>query len=125
MDNYVSRANIDHYCRILTSHALTARNRYTIVNLMIAEMDKMDAGPEQLQFAEDRAAKSRDRVTHFRKLRDGCANGSTEQLQADKALANIEMIHRLMEDFCCGMREKVGSDWVSSAGFDTGRVRPG
>jgi hypothetical protein len=109
MESYVTHANIDHYSSILTTQCLTARNRDTITKLMIIEEDKLGRDLEHLQFAEDRAARSRDRLNRFRKLRDAFADGSSERVQADKTLANFEAIHRLMEQFCRQMREKVNS----------------
>lgn len=110
MDSYVAHANIDHYFGILSTQRVTAGNRETITRLMIAEEDKLGRDLEHLQFAEDRAARSRDRLNHFRRLRDAFADGSTEQAQADKVLANFEAIHQLMEQFCRRMREKVNSN---------------
>ncbi len=112
MDSYVTHANIDHYFSILTSQGLTDRNRNTVVKLMIAEEDKLAHDLEHLQFAESRAARSRDRVSDLRRLRDAFADGSTERAQADKLLANFEISHELMEQFCRRLREKVNSNRI-------------
>jgi hypothetical protein len=112
MDSYVGHANIDHYFDLLTSEGLTQPNRDTTIKLMVAEMDKLGRDLEHLQFAEDRAARSRDRLNSLRTLRNAFADGSTEQLQADKLLANFEAIHQLMEQFCRRMRKKVNSSRI-------------
>jgi hypothetical protein len=109
MDRGVVHANIDHYLALLTSQGLTARNRDTIIKLMIAEEDKLSHDLEQLEFAEDRTAKSRDRVNYFRRLRNAFAEGSTERVEADRMLANFEAIHHLLEQFCRQLRERVHS----------------
>jgi len=109
MDRGVIRANIDHYLSILTSQGLTERNRDTIIKLMIAEEDKLSHDLEQLEFAENRVAKSRDRVNYLRRLRDAFVDGSTERAQADRTLGNFEAIHQLVEQFCRQIRERVNS----------------
>ena len=110
MQRFIARENIDHYLHILNSDALLSpEKRETIVKLLIVEEDKLSHDLEQLEFAEDRTAKSRDRVNHVRKLRDASAEGSTHRAQTNRLLANTEAIHQLMERFCHHMREKVNS----------------
>ena len=109
MDSYVAQANIDHYFNILTTQRLTERNRDTVMRLMLAEEDKLGRDLEQLQFAEQRTARSRDRVNHLRKLRDAFAHGSADRAQAEKVLANFAAIHGLMEEFCHRLREQVNA----------------
>ncbi len=109
MHRYIGRANIDHYLSILYSTDLTVRNRETVVKLLIGEEDRLSHDLEQLQFAEDRAVRSRDRVIHLRKLRDGLPDGSTDRARAEKVLVNCEATHELVEHFCHRMREKVNS----------------
>lgn len=107
MASGVVHANIDHYLGLPTSRGLSERNRDTIIKLMIAEEDKLGHDLEQLAFAEERAARSRDRANYLRRLRDAFANGPTERAHADRTLANCEAIHRLVEQFCRRLREKV------------------
>jgi hypothetical protein len=64
---------------------------------------------EQLEFAEARAAKSRERVNHFRNLRDAFAEGSDDRVHADSMLAKFEAIHELTEQFCRHMRRRANS----------------
>lgn len=109
---YVVRANIDHYFRLLTSQALTGRDRDTIIKLMVAEENNLGHALEQLEFAETRVARSRDRVDHLRRLRDAFADGSTDRTQAEKLLENFEVIHQLMERFYDQMRKKVNSNTI-------------
>lgn len=112
MDSYIAVANIDHYLSILTSQSLTDSNRATIMKLMIEEEDKLGQDLEHLQFAEIRAARGRDRVNHLRKLRDAFPDGSAERIRAEKMLADFEIIHQLMEQFCRHMRKKVNSSYI-------------
>ncbi|MDA9440357.1 hypothetical protein XH98_14760 [Bradyrhizobium sp. CCBAU 51745] len=113
MDSYVAHANIDHYFNLLTVEGITDRNRDTIVKLMIAEEDKLGRDLETLQFAEDRAARGRDRLNHLRRLRAAFADGSIEQARADQMLANFETTQKLMEQFCLAMRERAHSNRIS------------
>lgn len=112
MDRYVAHANIDHYFNLLTVQGLTDGNRDTIVKLMLAEEDKLGRDLEHLQFAEDRAARGRDRLNYLRGLRAAFADGSTEQARADDMLANFETTQNLMEQFCRRMREQVHSNRI-------------
>ena len=109
MDQYIARANIDHYLSLLNTTDLSPQNRSTIGKLLVAEEDKLSHDLEQLEFAEARAAKCRDRVDHFRRLRDAFAEGSTDRARADGLLANFQAIHELVENFCHHMRGRVNS----------------
>ncbi len=109
MNRFIARANIDHYLSILYGSDLTPSNRSTITKLLVAEEDKLGHDLEHLEFAETRTAKSRDRVNHFRKLRDSFVEGSSDRTRADGVLANFEAIHDAMEQFCRHMRERVNS----------------
>jgi Spy/CpxP family protein refolding chaperone len=109
MDRYVARANIDHYLSLLNGSDLAPHNRSTITKLLIAEEDKLGRDLEHLEFAEARAAKSRDRLNYFRKLREAFAEGSPDRARADSLLKNMEAIHKLWEQFCQEMRERLNS----------------
>jgi len=109
MHRYIARTNIDHYLGLLNGTDLTAQNRTIITKLLLGEEDRLSRDLEQLQFAEDRTARSRDRVNHLRKLRDVFVEGSTDRAQANRTLANCEALHQLMERFCHRMRERVHS----------------
>ena len=109
MDEYVAKANIDHYLSLLHGSDLTPQNRTTINKLMLAEEDKLARDLEHLEFAEARAARSRERLHYFSRLRDAFAEGSADRAHADKVLANFETTHQLMEQFCRHMRAKVNS----------------
>jgi hypothetical protein len=57
VDQYVARANINHYLSLLNSGAeLSHQNSGTITKLLLAEEDKLGHDLEQLEFAETRAA---------------------------------------------------------------------
>jgi hypothetical protein len=109
MDSLVTRANIDHYLNLLTGGELTASNRNTLNKLLIVEEDKLGHDLEQLEFAENRAAKSLYRVNHIKKLRDAFVEGSIDRAYAERVLANFEAIHTLMETFCVRIRERINS----------------
>lgn len=109
MDRYVARANIDHYLGLLNGAYLSSQNSGTITRLLLAEEDKLGHDLEHLEFAEARAAKSRERVNHFRNLRDAFAEGSSDRAQAESMLAKFEAIHDLLEQFCRHLRCRANS----------------
>jgi hypothetical protein len=109
MDEYVAQANIDHYTGLLNRSDLAPRNRDTIVKLLISEEDKLGHDLEQLEFAERRAAESRNRLNFARNLRNSFIEGSSERADADRVLQNFEAIHRLFEQFRNCLRERVHS----------------
>jgi two-component system, NarL family, nitrate/nitrite response regulator NarL len=109
MDDFIARANIDHFLGLLNRTDLTPHNRGAITKLLIAEEDKLGRDLESLQFAEARTATSRERVNRFRKLRDSFVEGSSHRAHADGVLTNFEAIQNVMERFCRLMRETVNS----------------
>jgi two-component system nitrate/nitrite response regulator NarL len=109
MDGFTARANIDHFLGLLNRIDLTPHDRGTITKLLIAEEDKLGRDLESLQFAEAKAATSRERVNHFRKLRDSFVEGSSRRAHADGVLTNFEAIQNVMERFCRQMRETINS----------------
>lgn len=109
MEKYVAQANIDHYIGLLNRSDLAPRNRDTIARLLISEEDKLGHDLEQLEFAESRAAETRDRLNFARNLRNSFVEGSNERADADRLLQNFEAIHRLFEQFRNYLRERVHS----------------
>jgi hypothetical protein len=112
METFLACANIDHYLSVLNATDLSPQNRATVMKLLVAEEDRLSHDMEQLQFAESRFARSRDRVNHLRKLRDGFADGSADRINAEKVLANFEATLQLTVQFCQRMREKVNSHGI-------------
>jgi DNA-binding NarL/FixJ family response regulator len=108
-DGFITRANIDHFLGLLNRSDLTPHNCGKITKLLIAEEDKLGRDLEFLQFAEARTAASRERVNHFRKLRNSFVEGSSHRALADGVLKNFETIQNLMERFCRQMRETINS----------------
>lgn len=106
MHRYVARSNVDHYLHLLDGD-LASSDRRTITRLLVMEEDKLVADLQQLEFAETRAAKGRERVSKIRNLRDGLASGTPERAQADRLLINFENTQKLLEDFCHRMREMI------------------
>ena len=104
-----TKANIDHYLNLLNGGELTASNRNTLSKLLIVEEDKLGHDLEQLEFAENKAAKSPYQVNRIRKLRDAFVEGSLDRASAERVLTNFEAIHALMEKFCDRIREKINS----------------
>lgn len=108
-DQFIARANIDHYVSLLNRSDLTPRKRDTIVKLLIAQEDKLGHDLEQLEFAKIRTAQSWDRVHHLRKLRDGFSDGSTERAHAETLVEIFETTLELFERFCRQLRGNVNS----------------
>ncbi len=106
MNNFIARANIDHYLELLEDD-LPAPRRFVVGKLLIEEENKLSHDLEQLEFADSRAAKCRARVDHIRRLRDGFADDSTEWATADGLLRNFEMLLVQVEEFCDHMRKRV------------------
>ena len=109
MPHFVNRANVDHYLEVLHDPSLPSEKRATVVKLLIAEEDTLSRYHEQLEFAEIRLAKSRDRVNHIRNLRGRFADGSDERVIADRVLENMKTLHQLLDHFCHRMRSQVKS----------------
>jgi two-component system nitrate/nitrite response regulator NarL len=109
IDGFTVRANIDHFLGLLSRSDLTPHNRDAVTKLLIAEEDTLGRDLESLQFAEARTATGRERVNHFRKLRDSFVEGSSHRTLADSVLRNFEAIQNVMERFCRQMRETINS----------------
>ena len=107
MDTFIAYSNIDHYLDLLSRSDLPTLRRAAIMKLLVEEEDKLSNSLEQLQFAEDRTAKSRNHVSRLKQIRDGLDNGSAGRETADKMLANFEAIHHLMEQFCERIRQRL------------------
>lgn len=110
MYRYIAHANIDLYLGLLHKDDIPPDTRAVISKLLIAEEDRLAHDLEQLEFAESRAAMGRDRVNHLRNLRNNFAAGSTDRVQADRLLANVEAVQHLVEHFCHQLRQRVSSD---------------
>lgn len=106
MNQYIPRANINHYLGLLQGN-LTAQGRTSITKLLIAEEDKLAHDLEHFEFAESKAAESRDRVNRIRLLRASFCEGSSERADADRLLENAEGIHELIERFCHQFRSRL------------------
>jgi hypothetical protein len=107
MDDYIARANIDHYLDLLRNDDMPPGRRSVVAKLLIEEENKLGQNLEQLEFAETRAAACRDRVNRLKRLRDSFAEGSAGHSQADGLLQSFEGVLNQIEDFCRHMRKKV------------------
>ncbi|MET3278922.1 hypothetical protein AB7M42_004855 [Bradyrhizobium diazoefficiens] len=106
MQQFVAKANVDHYIGLLTGSDLTFNSQMAITRLLIAELDKLAHDQEHLEFAEKRAADGRDRVKRMTEMRDGHPFGTTEREQAERLLVNCENLQTVLEDFCNRLRER-------------------
>ena len=85
MPRHIAQAKIDHYLSILTSDVLLGpEKKEALTKRLTAELDRLNHDLEQLQFAEDRAAKGRER-------------------------SNVEAIQKLLDAFCDQLRATVTS----------------
>lgn len=107
MDQYIARANIDHYLEMLNNHDVAAQNRSMITKLLIEEENKLGRDQEQLEFAENRAAACRNRADRQRRLVDSFDHGSADWVQAERLLVNFESLAQFVEGFCQQMRRRV------------------
>jgi hypothetical protein len=105
MKDYVARANIDHYLALLNDDdGISADQRTVIGRLLIEEEDKLSRAQEQLDFALMRTASCRARTARLRKLRDSFIVGSAARADADKTLANFEVLLGMMDEACLRLR---------------------
>lgn len=72
MDQFVARADIDHYLNLLRKTDASAEDRSAINKLLIKELNKLGRNATQLEFAEARAA-TRRRFNQMCQWRDGFA----------------------------------------------------
>ena len=109
MDNFVARANIDHFLDLL-QHDVLAERMSAINKLLIGEFNRLSRDNEQLEFAESRAARYR---LHFDRLcdwREGFANGSADHIRAEMVLKTFEVTLLEMESLCIEMRKQVNGN---------------
>ena len=107
MHQFVAKANVDHFIGLLNGSDLAPDKRSHITRLLIAELDKLAYDLEHLEFAEKRAAESRDRVKRVTEMRNGHPFGTTEREQAGRFLVSCENLQTVLEDFCHRLRERV------------------
>jgi hypothetical protein len=107
MDQFIARANIDHYLTLLNGGDLPTDRHATITKLLIAEEDKLSHALEHLEFAETRAANGRERLNHLRRLRDTAHLADREQ--AERLVANVEALQQLLDSFCRQLQSRVNS----------------
>jgi hypothetical protein len=107
MDNFIARANIDHYLELLGEDDIPPAKRSTVGKLLIEEENRLSHDLEQLEFAESRAAACRDRVSHLKRLRDRFDEGSAGHTRANGLLQSFEAILIQVENFCGHMRRRL------------------
>ena len=104
---FVARANIDHFLDLLNEDDLSSERRAVIIKLLIAEGDRLSHDLEQLQFAEGRAAKGRDRLNHLRQLLAGA--NQADRARAERRIADAEILQDALDGFCERLRMKVNA----------------
>ncbi|PSO14062.1 hypothetical protein C7G42_33450 [Bradyrhizobium sp. MOS003] len=109
MHRYVARSNIDHYLGLLYAHGLSPHDRSAVTMLLVAEGEKLGFVPEDLEFAELRAASGRVRVTRLKAARDADAFGTPERERADRTVVNVENTQTQLEDICHRLRVEISS----------------
>lgn len=107
MDDFIARANIDHYLDLLKKDDISCAKRSTIGKLLADEENKLSHNMEQLEFTERRLAACRDQLNHLQRLREHFVEGSTERIRTQAIIASLQGILLQMERFCCFLRQKV------------------
>ena len=100
MNNFIARANIEHYLDLLNKSDAAAQDLSVVTKLLIQEEDKLSRDLEQLEFAESKVAACRDRVDGQRRLRNKFLDGSPERVQAERLLTNSIATLQLIGGFC-------------------------
>ena len=106
MEDYIARANVDHYLDLLYNHEVPAQNRSTIQKLLIEEEDKLGRTQEQLSFAETKAAVCRDRADRQRRRMDSFEPGTDDWVRAERLLVEFESLARNVESKCRQLRQR-------------------
>lgn len=107
MDQFVARANIDHFLDLLRNNDLPAERISSINKLLIEEEEKLGQSLEHLEFAESRAASYRRQLEALFRWRDGFPDGSSERVQAEGIVTKFEVTLELVEGFCQRLRYQV------------------
>ena len=106
MVDSIHRLNIDDCLAHLNDPDLPTDKRTEIVKSLLAEEDQLSNNHEQLQFAENRAAKGRELLSQLRYLR---YFDHVDRDCADRLITTFETTQRLLENFCDQMLTKVMS----------------
>jgi hypothetical protein len=106
MDNYVARANIDHYLELLDRDDIPSEKRTVITKLLIEEENRLSHDLEQLEFAESRVAACRGRLGRLQHLRHNL-DDSADRQRADDLLQTFQTTLERLESFCRQMRKRV------------------
>ena len=77
--------------------------------LLVAEGEKLSFDLGDLEFAELRAARGRERLTRCKAIRDAAVFGTPEREQADRTLVNAENTQIQLEDICLRLRAGIAS----------------
>lgn len=108
MDEFVARANINHFLGLLDDTDLAPGRRGVITKLLIEEENKLGRDLEQLGFAEARAAEGRERLDRLRQTLERGVAGP-DRAFTERLIANAETTQRLLEKVCLQMRQNLNS----------------
>jgi hypothetical protein len=106
-EDFVYRANIDHYLGLLNDPDLASETRATVVKLLVHEEDKLAYYEGQLTFVESLLADNRDLLNRLENSRDGFADGSKDRERADRSLENVKALHQLLDQFRHRVRARI------------------
>ncbi|HET7887016.1 MAG TPA: hypothetical protein VFL62_12380 [Bradyrhizobium sp.] len=107
MDDFIARANIDHFLELLAKDDIAPHTRSTITKLLIEEEDKLGLALAQLEFAEERVAACRDHMSRLARLCERFEIGSAARAQADKLLIEFGATLGLVESVCARRRKNL------------------
>ncbi|HET7888051.1 MAG TPA: hypothetical protein VFL62_17645 [Bradyrhizobium sp.] len=112
MDEYIARANIDHYLDLLHNADIPSQNRAMINKLLLEEEDKLGQSLAQLEFADAKAAVCRARADRQRRLMDSFEPGTDDWVTAERLLVNFESLAQFVEGYCHQMRRRVAGNRI-------------
>jgi len=109
MPDFIYRANIDHFLGLLNVPGLAPDKRATIVKLLVTEEDRLSHYQEQLEFAESRAAKGRERLNDLRQKLETIDPSAAHRATTEKLVQTVEATQQLLDGFCHHLRSRLHS----------------
>ncbi len=109
MHDFIAQANVDHFLNMLTDDQLGSERRDVVMKLLMAELDKLSHGEEQLDFAESRAAKVRIQLNRLRVQFCNPDLDADSQLRVGAMLRAMEQVQPLLDDLCIRVRRRAQS----------------
>ncbi len=103
MDNYITRANIDHFLSVIEDSHLDPGTRAVAVRLLRRQLDKLSVRPDQLEFAESKVTDGQVHLNKAKRMRDGLAD-PTARAEADGFVATLTKVQELLKACCERLR---------------------